>query len=130
MAKALSKTQKKIDNTICKALTEICEDTLKTLDGFVWLTHRVNYANFPASLIITCIFNTETQQTALLNNGQEAEIRKLIHASLLKIGVKLAKPSFQIRWDNEEACEKEHAGKWPVRLESRSGLAVAKNHPS
>ena len=48
----MRKTDKKIDKQIISALTEVCDSALKAFTGFEWLTHRVNYTNFPKSLKI------------------------------------------------------------------------------
>jgi hypothetical protein len=52
----MRKSDKKIDNQIRHVLTDFCENTLKHFDGFNWITHTVNYNNFPQSLHITVEF--------------------------------------------------------------------------
>ena len=59
MAKPQSKTEKKIDNNVRLALTSACEQFLEDVPGFQWLTHQANYTNFPATLLITCVFDTQ-----------------------------------------------------------------------
>ena len=129
MAK-LSKTQKKIDNTICKVLTDVCEQALKDYDGFSWITHQVDYANFPASLFITCIFEDEAALVKITNNGVLESLRKIIHAKLLKVGIRLMQGHRQISVDSEEACNNEHEGDWSLRLSARSGRTLVKNRPN
>ena len=68
--KPQSKTQKKIDNNVRKALTAACEDCLKDVPGFQWLTHQANYTNFPASLFVTCVFDTDEQLEVQLTADQ------------------------------------------------------------
>jgi len=125
MAKPRSKTEKKIDNNVRLALTSACETFLEDIPGFQWLSHQANYTNFPASLLITCIFNTPTSQ----GNADEKAIHKLIQTKLLKIGVKIKAPKQQIIFDSEEACEHENGGNWPERFDLRKGREVAKNRP-
>lgn len=48
----MRKTDKKIENNIRISLTKVCEQALKEVDGFLWLTHTVNYSKFPESLQI------------------------------------------------------------------------------
>lgn len=103
MSKPQSKTQKRIDNTIRLALTDACEQFLETTPGFVWLTHQANYSDFPASLMITCVFDTGVSQQQAGENGGTKEMQKLIQAKLLKIGVKLKAPKQQIIFDNEQS---------------------------
>ena len=45
----MRKTDKKLENTLIAALTEVCEAALEAFDGFQWLTHFVNYSHFPSS---------------------------------------------------------------------------------
>lgn len=125
MGKALSKTQKKTDNNICRALTQVCENDLKTIDGFSWVTHQANYSNFPASLIVTCVFDSdEKKETAEKNR---VTIQQIIQNKLLKIGVRLVNAAIQIRFDSEESCKRADEGSWQKRLERIEGLAAKKN---
>ncbi len=102
MAKPQSKTQKKIDNNVRLALTDACELFLDNIAGFQWLTHQANYSNFPASLLITCVFDTDDSQQQASQNGDSTKMQNLIQAKLLKIGVKLKTPKQQVVFDNEE----------------------------
>ncbi len=129
MPKPQSKTQKRIDNNIRKALTACCDEALKDISGFQWLTHQANYANFPASLLITCVFDKKSEQQAAQENGQALSLQKLIQSRLLKIGIKFKKIDAQIMFDSEEACTLDHNGEWSIRLASRAGRAVGKNRP-
>lgn len=125
MAKPQSKTEKKIDNNVRLALTSACEQFLEDVQGFQWLTHQANYTNFPASLLITCVFDTlEGQQSADVN-----AIHKLLQSKLLKIGVKVKALKQQVIFDSEEACKLEHGGDWTERLASREMRSVARNRP-
>lgn len=130
MSKPQSKTQKKIDSNIRVALTEVCEYTLKDVPGFQWLTHQADYSNFPASLLITCIFDTDDSLRHAEDAGRILEIRKRIQAKLLKIGVSFKKVEQQFIFDSEEACVLEHDGNWTRRLASRTARAVARNRPT
>ena len=98
MAKPRSKTEKKIDNNVRLALTSACEQFLEDVPGFQWLTHHANYTNFPASLLITCVFDTEENQQLAETNV----IHTLIQSKLRKIGVKLKAPKQQVVFDSEE----------------------------
>lgn len=102
MANSQSKTQKKIDNNIRLALTDACELFLDDISGFQWLTHQANYSNFPASLSITCVFDTDENQKQACQNGNSTKMQNLIQAKLLKIGVKLKSPKQQVIFEYEE----------------------------
>ena len=103
MPKPQSKTQKKIDNSIRLALSDACEQFLVDIPGFQWLTHHVNYSDFPASLLITCVFDTRENQQHAEDNSDTEAMQKLIQARLINIGVKLKAPKLQIIFDDEES---------------------------
>lgn len=129
MTKPQSKTQKKIDNNIRIALTAVCEHALKGVHGFLWLTHEANYTNFPASLFVTCVFDTEENLQKAMNEGKTPLLRNQIQASLLKVGVKFKAVNQQVCFDTEEACMQMHEGDWKARFASKSGRAVPRNRP-
>jgi hypothetical protein len=112
----LTKTNKKIDANICKALTLACESSLHTVPGFLWLTHRVNYTNFPGSLVVTCVFSSNNDITAMQNQQFDQVLRKTIQTHLLKTGVVLKNINNGVRFDSEEACLQQHNGDWESRL--------------
>lgn len=122
----LSKTNQKIDNNLCKALTIACESSLHDIPGFSWLTHRVNYTHFPGSLIITCVFETEQEIATMKAAQQDVQLRKTIQKQLLKIGVVVKKIDQCVRFDSEEACLAQHRGQWDTRL----SLNIAKQKPN
>lgn len=125
MAKPQSKTEKKIDSNVRLALSTANEQLLKDIPGFQWLRHQANYTNFPASLLITCVFDKQPDEDFAHTNA----IYKLLHAKLLKIGVRLQAPKLQVILDSEEACLEEDNGDWEVRLAGRKQRAVARNRP-
>jgi len=122
----LSKTNQKIDNNVCKALTIACESSLHEVAGFVWLTHRANYTNFPASLVITCVFNTDEEIEAMKALQQDEFLRAKIQKQLLKIGVVVKNIKQSVRFDSEEACQRQHRGEWSERL----ALSIVKQKPN
>jgi hypothetical protein len=83
----MKKSDKKLENTLLKALSEVCEQALDEIDGFKWLTHRVSYSNFPASLLISCNFQSKDDYlTAQLTEADEA-LRRLIQHKLGQQGI-------------------------------------------
>ena len=73
MPQSTKKSDKKTDREIIHALTDLCEAAKYTHEGFIWLTHEVNYQFFPQSLKVVLVFNDEVSETTLL-----AEFRDLI----------------------------------------------------
>jgi hypothetical protein len=112
----LTKTNKKIDDNICKALTLACESSLHQFSGFLWLTHRVNYTNFPASLVVTCVFAHDEDIAIMQNQQLDKVLRQTVQTHLLKIGIVLKNIHNTVRFDSEEACLHQHGGEWDNRL--------------
>ena len=107
----MKKSDKKLDQSIIKALTEVCHWAQDLDQGFEWLTHQVNYQHFPKSLKITCVFSTHEAQSSF---NAELLTDKIIHAfKTLDISIK---PN-QIHFDNEHHCSNEHQGDWARRLQ-------------
>lgn len=122
----LNKTTQKIDNNVCKALTLACEDFKTEIEGFNWLTHRANYTNFPASLIVTCVFDIDAEVVALKENKLDDHFRDIIQKHLLKVGVVLKNVRQNVHFDSEESCLREHQGQWADRLK----LKINKQKPT
>ena len=122
----LSKTTQKLDNNICKALTIACESSLHTVEGFSWLTHRVNYTHFPSSLIVTCLFKTDDDIKKMAENNLADDLRKSIQNELLKVAVIIKNVNRSVHFDSEEACNRMHQGDWDERLK----LRISKQKPT
>ncbi|KGK00572.1 hypothetical protein [Thalassotalea sp. ND16A] len=112
----MRKTDKKIDNQLRTALTDVCETALQEIDGFQWLTHLVDYANFPKSLTVVCIFASNEKLEVFLSKNDKNELTSLIQSKLDGIGIKVKNVAKHISYDSEENCEKQHNGNWANRL--------------
>lgn len=112
----MKKSDKKIDNALREALTNVCETALGSVDGFVWLTHLVNYSAFPNSLKIICVFETDESLSNAIETKQDEYFYTLVNRELSAANIKLNKLRQQVSFDSEEACERSHAGKWNERL--------------
>ena len=102
----MRKTDKKIDNRLRIALTDVCETALKEIIGFRWLTHLVNYSNFPKSLKIICIFDTAENLTAFISGSRKEALISLINNTLQTIDIDIKNITTHISFDTEEACKK------------------------
>lgn len=94
----MTKTDKKRDNTIRKALTDVCEFALDNIKGYQWITHSVNYSAFPTSLLITCAFASEDYLNQLKGSGEGEELIKLIIARLDEVDIKVVNAAKQIKF--------------------------------
>ena len=113
----MRKTDKKIENIIRKALTDVCELALKDVEGFKWLTHVVSsYKDVPASLLITCVFETEKSLSHCLKGDLKPYFQNLIKDNLMAVGIDVKNIKQQVYFDSEEACEQYHRGNWHERL--------------
>ena len=108
----MKKTDKKIDNALRRALTEACDMALEKHAGFLWLTHFANYQDFPESLSIVCIFDTNEQ----LSKANLNELRAIIKAKLTSIDIIVKNINQRVVFDTEENCEKENNGNWKERF--------------
>ncbi|WOT06611.1 Fis family transcriptional regulator [Shewanella youngdeokensis] len=54
----MRKSDKKINNAIRISLTEVCEHFKGNVLGFMWLTHKVDFAKVNLSLQVTFMFAT------------------------------------------------------------------------
>lgn len=124
--KAKSKTQKKTEANIVRVLNDVCEASLDNVQGFRWLTHQVDYTNFPASLLVTCVFETDTDQQ---RQESQALLRKRIQSHLLNVGIRFKSINRQVVFDSEQACEDQDQGDWHQRLARKQGRAVPRNRP-
>ena len=112
----MRKSDKKIENQIIKTLSQVCESGLEEIAGFEWLTHTVNFEQFPDSLKITCIFNNNKDLACYLNSTNSIDLKQVIEDSLQDIGIKIKNANKQIILDSEENCTLQHAGNWRQRL--------------
>lgn len=112
----MKKTDKVLENTIITLLTKVCEQSLKDITGFQWLTHLVNYKDFPRTLMITCVFDTQAQVRKVMNSPDHDYLVGMILKELKAAGIQLPNADKQIKLDSEEACKAEHAGNWNRRL--------------
>jgi len=92
----MKKSDKKTENLIIQVLTQGCEQAKDEVTGFSWLTHQVNYTNFPNSLVVTCMFATEQQLIAAQTNNDTAHLSKIIIDQLASLNIKLKQPKKQI----------------------------------
>lgn len=112
----MRKSDKNIDNKIIKALTNVCHIALEDITGFEWLTHSVNYDNFPRSLKVVCVFDNNQSLATYLKSENSQYLTSLIINNLAKINIKLNNVNSQIELDSEESCRLYHAGNWQKRL--------------
>ncbi|NMP31528.1 Fis family transcriptional regulator [Thalassotalea sp. M1531] len=112
----MRKSDKKIDNKLRIALTDVCELALKNIEGFQWLTHIVNYANFPQSLKVVCVFDTNEHLDSYWQSTKNQLLVSLVAQEFTRIGINVKSASKHISYDTEENCTYQHEGNWARRL--------------
>ncbi|NMH60947.1 Fis family transcriptional regulator [Alteromonas ponticola] len=117
----MNKTIKKRENNLINALTAVCETAKCWRVGFEWLTHTTRYDNFPGSLMITCVFSSDSAMASAIECEADKKLRRLIQAELLKIGIRVKDIRRHVRMDSEESCERQDQGDWQKRLDRWRG---------
>jgi len=112
----MRKSDKKIENQIRDVLTDVCEDTLKGYEGFLWVTHTVNFSSFPQSLKIVCVFNTNKDRANFLESNGQQQVSSVVQNAFNQVGIKLKNADKHISYDTQENCDRDHQGKWGSRL--------------
>lgn len=106
----------RIERRLVAALTDACETAKAEIPGFEWLTHTVNYADFPGSLRITWVFDTRASQAQAVATGLDARIRELTATALEDAEIPPVPLTRCVHLDSEEACHAQHGGNWRLRL--------------
>ncbi len=112
----MRKSDKKIDNQLRLVLTEVCDKALKDIAGFQWLTHTVNYTNFPQTLKVTCVFDTNENLNSYLQLTLNYKLAAHIHAEFKGIGIDIKNIKHHVLYDTEENCDRQHNSNWADRL--------------
>jgi len=112
----MRKTDKKTDNELRLVLTDVCEQALKDIAGFQWLTHLVNYDDYPNSLKIVCVFDTKENLNNYLQSDDNQALVSLIQSEFKTMNIKLKRMVDHISYDTEENCNQQHDGNWALRL--------------
>ena len=106
----MRKSGKKIENLIRGVLTDVCEDTLKGYDGFLWVTHTVKYSSFPQSLKIVCVFETNQDSANFLVVEGPQHVSTVIQKAFNGVGVQLKNVGRQISYETQQNRERGHQG--------------------
>ena len=103
----MNKTVKKLDNSVVKALTKVCARAIAEIPDFVWLTHKADFSNFPNSLVVTCVFQSNESLQKVKQQKQDIMLTKWVQGELLKVGILLKQAKRNLAFDSEEAGAKQ-----------------------
>ena len=99
----MKKTDKKVEKKICQALTKACETAKSEVQGFQWLTHRVNYNQFPDSLSVLCFFDTKANLKQAYQDNKDQFIIGVIKSELEQINIRFKDIKRHVSFDIEKA---------------------------
>lgn len=116
MLPTMKKSDKKTENSIREALTAVCELALEDIAGFMWISHFVNYNDYPDSLLVVCVFDTDDALASVVSTHKDDYLRTLISEKLAAAGIPIGRLRQQVSFDTEQACNKQHEGKWHLRF--------------
>lgn len=108
--------QAQIERRLIAALTKACETAKAEIEGFSWLTHDVDYARIPSSLMVVWGFDTDASRDEVLANGQDKRMLELTTLALSEANVHVNQVSANVHFDTEEQCQRSNAGDWRQRL--------------
>lgn len=108
----MRKSDKKVDNALRVALTDVCDIAQAESEGFTWVTHFANYDDFPGSLLVVCVYHTDVD----LDNADLDWMRALIKSKLASIDINIKDMRKHVAFDTEEQCKAENNGRWNERF--------------
>ncbi len=118
VANSMKKSDKKTENLLIKALKNSCETAQDNIEGFQWLTHFVSFSNFPKSLLIVCIFDTNENRAKMTASNKQLYLHSIIEEKLSAVGIHLKDIQAHLKLDTEEDCSIENNGKWNERFKT------------
>jgi hypothetical protein len=80
-----------IERELIRALTLACETAKSEIVGFQWLTHGVDYEQFPQSLVVTWMFDSEASRARALASPDKARMLALTLAAFDEVGISVSR---------------------------------------
>ncbi|MHC8327441.1 hypothetical protein [Pseudomonas sp. LB1P83] len=108
--------QTHIERRLVATLTEACETAKAQIVGFEWLTHEVDFDEFPSSLKVTWVFDTQTSKDQALASGQGERMVELTAIALNEADVLVSPVSAHVQFGSEEQFQRDNGGNWQKRL--------------
>ena len=108
--------QAQTERSLIAALTQSCETAKSEIPGFCWLTHEVDYANFPASLQVIWAFDTVAAKDQALSHGLDQRMIQLTAEALDELDITLKTLAGHVHFDSKEQRLRENGGNWELRL--------------
>ncbi len=104
----MNKQDKQLEKQLIKKLTVNCEHFKESIQGFMWLTHTVNYAKLNQSIKIICVFYSHENIQVAEQNGDLSTIKQDIIHTLKSLSITPKKTEQHIVFDSEERFNTYH----------------------
>lgn len=92
-----------IERELIRSLTTACETAKSEIVGFQWLTHEVDYEQFPQSLVVTWMFDSEASRARALASGDKARMQALTQAAFDEVGISVSTIASHVAFSVEHA---------------------------
>jgi len=79
-----------VERELIRTLTLACEAAKSEIVGFQWLTHEVDYEQFPQSLVVTWVFDSEANKARALACADKARMLALTLAAFDEVGISVS----------------------------------------
>ena len=99
---ASKRTYAGIERELIRTLTDACETAKSEIVGFQWLTHDVDYQNFPQSLIVTWMFDSEASKARALAGADKARMLALTLAAFEAVGISVSRINEHVAFSVEQ----------------------------
>lgn len=97
-----------IERELIRALTLACETAKSEIVGFQWLTHDVDYEQFPQSLVVTWMFDSEANRTRALASADQARMLALTLAAFDEVGISVSRIVDHVTFSVERPARGKH----------------------
>ena len=122
-----AREQRQLDRELSRTLTRACDVARAEVEGFAWVTHEVQWDDFPASLRVIWIFESNADIASALKAGSDKRLLALSEIALREAEVTVKSIEQHVHLDSEEECLRTDAGNWRARLDRQHGSRKQKH---
>ncbi|MFY8272825.1 hypothetical protein AAEU32_01670 [Pseudoalteromonas sp. SSDWG2] len=88
----MTKTDKKRDKQLRELLTQVCESHCKSIAGFSWLTHRIDWKSPHKTFTLTVVFEHPDDLATFIQSNDRAALERLVKNKIKALGVDIKEP--------------------------------------
>tara|TARA_R110002051_G_scaffold244968_1_gene304782 strand:- start:804 stop:1199 length:396 start_codon:yes stop_codon:yes gene_type:complete len=123
-----AREQRQLDRELSRTLTQACDVAKAEVGGFAWVTHEVQWDDFPASLRVIWIFESNADIARALKEGWNQRLLALTDRALRDAEITVKRVEQHMDLDSEEECQRADAGNWRARLDRQHGRSLKQKH--